>query len=210
MNGERGPERPSSDPLEDGEAVLTVATSSCSAPQPLSRRESIFSHGRVCLLIPKGRLLAALFYRLATVVNSFPTGITNMKQKRKLHEVVSRVVCLALQHPDWSNRRIADHAQCDRRCVRRYRRLIQECGLSTEMLDGLDGRSIWAFFNRPNNLSRDAELFERLNQQHPLTSMAHRWRAYCDEQNAAGERAISQSHFRRRVREYEAIRRFLP
>lgn len=133
-----------------------------------------------------------------------------MKQKKSLHDVAGRVVRLILDNRHWSNQRIADQAGCDRRCVRRYRRLIQEYGLSAEMLTGLDNRSIWTFFNRPSHLGRDAELFERLAQQHPKTTMAHRWRAYCEEQNAAGEPAISESHFRRRVREYEALRRFLP
>lgn len=134
-----------------------------------------------------------------------------MKQKRSLHELANRVVRLVLEHPDWSNRRIADHAQCERRCVRRYRQRIEETGVSIEMLEGLDSRSIWSFFNRSElGVTRDAELFERLAQQHSQKSMAHRWRAYRDERNAAGEPAISQSHFRRRVREYEALRRFLP
>lgn len=133
-----------------------------------------------------------------------------MKPRKSLYELANRVVRLLLQHPDWSNRRIADYAQCERRCVRRYRRLIEESCITEVMLYGLDSRSIWAFFNRPSHVDRDAELFERLAQQHPRTSMAHRWRAYCEEQNAAGEPAISQSHFRRRVREYEALRRFLP
>lgn len=133
-----------------------------------------------------------------------------MKQKRSLHELANRVVRLVLQHPDWSNRRIADHAQCERRCVRRYRQCIEDTGVTSEMLEGLDSRSIWTFFNRPSHLDPDAELFERLAQQHPRTTMAYRWRAYCEEQNAAGQRAISQPHFRRRVREYEALRRFLP
>lgn len=133
-----------------------------------------------------------------------------MKTKKSLHEVAGRVVRLILDNRHWSNQRIADHVGCDRRCVRRYRRLIEEACITKGMLDGLDSRSIWAFFNRPSHVNRDAELFERLAQQHPRTTMAYRWRIYRDEQNAAGEPAISQPHFRRRVREYEAIRRFLP
>lgn len=114
-------------------------------------------------------------------------------------DALVKMTQLLLNHPELPNTVIARHVGCDRRRVRRYRRLIDsDRAAAVEHLEGCNGEKLNAIFNPPAITRRYAPPdFDRLEKQLPDASGRVRWRAYVSEQALSQVPAMSYSQFMR-------------
>lgn len=118
-------------------------------------------------------------------------------------DMLEHVVTTILNHPSHSNKRIALRCGCDRRTVRRYRRLIGELGTDAELLHGCNSKTIGLLFNaRSPRYKHEEPAFDALIAQLPGQSERQRWRAYKDQQQSAGKQALSYGQFLRRKQQW--------
>lgn len=109
------------------------------------------------------------------------------------------MVQLLIQRPHWPNALIARKVGCDRRRVRRYRRIIAASDLVPDYLYGCDAITLNALFNlrQPPPRKHVMPDFQGLEQRHPGATGLALWRAYLAEQAVSGLPAMSYSQFQR-------------
>lgn len=112
-------------------------------------------------------------------------------------ETLELLIRLLLESPRKTNAAIARLVGCDRRRVRRYRRLLAKSKLTADDLDGCDAQTLNALFNSRTPARKYAVPdFDALEATHPGRSGRFQWKQYCD---AAGSCAptLSYSQFMR-------------
>lgn len=107
------------------------------------------------------------------------------------------IIALLSDYPSWSNAAIARRVGCEQRRVRRYRRVVLECGQPLEELRRLSPSELRTVLNeRPSRTPPD---FARLREEFPHASGRGLWRRYVTEALTAGQRPLSRSHFLRHL-----------
>lgn len=97
-------------------------------------------------------------------------------------ETLELLIRLLLESPRKTNAAIARLVGCDRRRVRRYRRLLAKSKLSADDLAGCDGQTLYALFNSRTPAKKYAVPdFDALEATHPGRSGRFHWNKYCAE-----------------------------
>ena len=103
-----------------------------------------------------------------------------------------------------SNAAAGRAAGCDRRTVRRYRRLVRALGLPSAAIDAFDGEELRRIFNA--RLPRhDEPDFAALAAEFPGATARLRYERYRERRQAAGLTAMSVSQFNRRRAEHDVL-----
>jgi hypothetical protein len=103
-----------------------------------------------------------------------------------------------------SNAAVGRAAGCDRRTVRRYRRLVRALGLPPSEIDALDGEDLRRVFNA--RLPRhDEPDFAVLAAMFPGSTARFRYERYRERRRALGQAAMSVSQFNRRRAEHDLL-----
>lgn len=112
-------------------------------------------------------------------------------------ETLELLIRLLLESPRRTNAAIARLVGCDRRRVRRYRRLLAKSKLTADDLDGCDAQTLYALFNsRTPSKKYAVPDFDALEEGHPGKSGRFHWKRYCAEA-AACLPTLSYSQFMR-------------
>lgn len=109
-----------------------------------------------------------------------------------------------LTQPELSNQQIADRVGCDRRRVRRYRKLVRTFDLTAADVAGCDSDTLWRAFNhRPVRYTHAEPSFDALKDKLPTASAQAWWKIYAAQQAQAGRAALSYAQFVRRKQRWE-------
>lgn len=112
-------------------------------------------------------------------------------------ETLELLIHLLLESPRRTNAAIARAVGCDRRRVRRYRRLLAKSKLTAGDLAGCDGQTLYSLFNsRTPSKKYAVPDFDDLEASHPGRSGRFQWKSYCTHADAALP-ALSYSQFMR-------------
>lgn len=112
-------------------------------------------------------------------------------------ETLELLIRLLLESPRKTNAAIARLVGCDRRRVRRYRRLLAKSKLTADDLDGCDAQTLYALFNsRTPSKKYAVPDFEALEEAHASRSGRFQWKQYCGAA-APSAPTLSYSQFMR-------------
>lgn len=112
-------------------------------------------------------------------------------------ETLELLIRLLLESPRKTNAAIARLVGCDRRRVRRYRRLLAASKLTANDLAGCDGQTLYSLFNsRTPSKKYAVPDFDDLEASHPGRSGRFQWKKYCAEADVALP-TLSYSQFMR-------------
>jgi hypothetical protein len=116
------------------------------------------------------------------------------------------MIDLLVERPHWPNALIARRVGCDRRRVRRYRRIILSAAAADNdfeprTLQGCDAATLNRFFNFREKTGRSPQYappdFQALELRHPGKDGLSLWNVYAAEKALAREPAMSYSQFMR-------------